>query len=125
MLSLEMVLLLPLLVVLASLLLELAGLTRDVLVVHEAARAGARAAATSSGTAIPERAAGDAAPELDDLEVVVRPADRRDGDLVTVEVTTQRRIGPTTHQIHASTVARVEPGVGTDTRLGPPTEVGS
>jgi Flp pilus assembly protein TadG len=117
--SLEAVLVLPLLALLVSGLLEVAGVVRDVLVVHEAARVGARAAATSTGTAGVVRAARDAAPELT-VRVEVDPASRRDGDLVRVSVSATRRLGPVTHQVRAVSVARVEPAVGTLGTAPPP-----
>lgn len=111
MLSLEAVLLLPVLALVVVGLWEVGGLLRDVLLTHEAARAGVRAAATSSGTQQPERAARAAAPELS-LQVATSPSHRSDGDLVEVEVETTRTIGPVTHRVRASAVARVEPAVG-------------
>jgi Flp pilus assembly protein TadG len=110
-LSLESVLLLPVLALLILGLLEVAALTRDVLVAHEAARAGARAAATTSGVEPVVRAARAAAPELD-LDVVVAPATRRDGDLARVTVTVRRRAAGTGVPVRASAVSRVEPAVG-------------
>lgn len=112
MLSLEAVLVLPVLALLVIGVLQVAGVVRDVLVLHEAARAGARAAATTSGTAGPAAAARQAAPELAGLTVRVTPAVRRDGDLVRVEVTVRRSIGPVGHTLRASAVSRVEPAVG-------------
>jgi hypothetical protein len=109
-LSLEAVMLLPVLALLVVGLVQTATLLRDVLLVHEAARAGARAAATSTGTAAPAGAAERSAPELD-LVVVVTPAERVDGDLVTVSVTATRSLGPVEHRVRASAVARVEPAV--------------
>jgi Flp pilus assembly protein TadG len=111
MLSLEAVLLLPVLALVVVGLWEVGGLLRDVLLTHEAARAGVRAAATSSGTQQPARAARAAAPELN-LQVTTSPSHRSDGDLVEVEVETTRTIGPVTHRVRASAVARVEPAVG-------------
>jgi len=87
-------------------------LGRDLLVLHEAARVGARVAATTSGSAAPERAARAAAPELRGLLVEVTPADRRDGDLVVVAVLAEHRIGPVTRMLRAEALARVEPVVG-------------
>jgi Flp pilus assembly protein TadG len=119
MLSLEAVAMLPILALLLFALLETAGVLRDVLLVHEASRAGARAAATSSGTEPVAAAARAAAPELT-VQVSVEPAVRRDGDLATVRVSADRRVGPVTHRFAASAVARVEPAVGTTPRPGVP-----
>lgn len=119
-LSLEAVLVLPILAVLVVILLQLAVLIADVLLVHEAARAGARAAATTSSSAPVEQAVREAAPELDGLRVTVTPALRRDGDLARVEVSVRRTIGPVSHRLRASAVARVEPAVGTRVREPPP-----
>lgn len=115
MLSLEAVAMLPVLALLMLALFETAGVMRDVLLVHEAARAGARTAATTTGTPPVADAARRAAEELD-LRVSVDPVARGDGDLVTVVVTTQRRVGPVTHTVSARAVARVEPAVGTTVR---------
>jgi hypothetical protein len=106
------VLLLPLIVVIAGGLLQIGAIVADTLVVHEAARAGARAAATSTGAGAPTRAAEQAAPELDGLTVRVTPVRRRTGDLVRVRVEVVREIGPVSHVISATATARVEPGVG-------------
>jgi Flp pilus assembly pilin Flp len=112
MLSLEVVLMLPLIAVVVIGLVQVAALGRDLLVLHEAARVGARVAATTSGTVAPERAARAAAPELAGLVVSVTPAVRTDGDLVQVEVSAEHRLGPVTRTLRASAVARVEPVVG-------------
>lgn len=120
MLSLEAVYLLPVLALLIMGLVETAAVLRDVLVAHEAARAGARTAATTSGLAPVDTAAREAAPELA-LQVAVEPVVRGDGDLATVVVTVDRRIGPVTHTIRARAIARVEPTVGTTAlRPAPP-----
>ena len=119
-LSLEAVLILPVLAVLLVVLLQLAALVADVLLLHEAARAGARAAATTSGRAAVAQAAREAAPELDGLRVAVEPETRRDGDLAHVTVTVHRTVGPVSHRLRATAVARVEPAVGTTARQEPP-----
>ena len=113
MLSLEAVWVLPALALLVVGLLSTVGLVRDVLLLHEAARAGARTAATTSGQEAVVTAARQAAPELD-LTVTVRPVTRRDGDLAQVEVRASRTIGPVRHPLSARAVARVEPVVGGD-----------
>jgi hypothetical protein len=119
MLSLEAVMMLPILALLAMVLMETAVVIRDVLVVHEAARAGARAAATTSGADPVIAAARHAAPELA-IEVVVSPEVRGDGDIAEVIVTARRHIGPMPHRIEARSVALVEPAVGTTARYGAP-----
>ena len=111
-LSLESVLVLPVLALLVVGVLEVAAVTRDVLVAHEAARAGARAAATSTGTAAVERAAREAAPELE-VVVLVDPVTRRDGDVVRVTISSRRPVLGVPTTVRASAVARVEPAVGT------------
>lgn len=112
MLSLEAVLVLPVLALLATLLLQVAVVLRDVLLVHEAARSGARVAATTAGSAAPTRAAREAAPELSGLAVSVTPAVRGEGDVVTVVVTATRSVGGVAHRIRGSAVARVEASGG-------------
>lgn len=119
MLSLEAVMMLPILALLVMVLMETAVVIRDVLVVHEAARAGARAAATTTGADPVIAAARGAAPELA-IEVVVSPVARGDGDIAQVIVTARRHIGPMPHRIEARAVARVEPAVGTTARHRPP-----
>lgn len=115
-LSLEAVLVLPLLAVLVVVLLQVAALVTDVLVLHEAARAGARMAATTSGSTAVVAAAKESAPELPDLTVQVTPTVRGDGDLVRVEVRVTRSVGPVAHRLQAVAHARVEPAVGTTRR---------
>jgi len=112
MLSLEAVLVLPVIAVVVLGLIQVAALGRDLLVLHEAARVGARVAATTTGSSAPERAARAAAPELTGLVVSVAPAVRRDGDLVVVEVSAEHRLGPVTRTLSARSIARVEPVVG-------------
>ncbi len=106
---------LPILAILVMALMETAVVIRDVLVVHEAARAGARAAATTSGADPVIAAARQAAPELS-IEVTVDPVVRGDGDIAMVIVTARRNIGPVRHTIEGRAVARVEPAVGTTAR---------
>lgn len=110
-LSLEAVWILPALALLVVGLLLALGLVRDVLLLHEAARAGVRAAVVSSGADGVVTAARHAAPELD-LTIHVDPVARHDGDLVTVRVHTTRTIGPVDHRLSARAVGRVEPAVG-------------
>jgi len=112
MLSLEAVLVLPVIAVIVVGLIQIAALGRDLLILHESARVGARVAATTSGTSAPERAARAAAPELHGLVVAVTPAVRSDGDLVLVEVSAEHRIGLVTRTLRARSIARVEPVVG-------------
>lgn len=119
-LSLEAVLVLPILALLVVVLLQVAALVTDLLVLHEAARAGARTAATTSGSGPVVTAAKEAAPELPDLTVQVSPTVRGDGDLVRVEVRVTRSVGPVAHRLEAVAHARVEPAVGTTRRgIGP------
>jgi hypothetical protein len=108
---LESVLVLPVALLVVG-VLEVAVVTRDVLVAHEVARAGARAAATSTGTAAVERAAREVAPELE-VVVLVDPVTRRDGDLVQVTISSRRPVLGVPTTVRASSVARVEPAVGT------------
>lgn len=115
--SLEWVLALPLLALAVAGLLEVAGVVRDSLLVHEAARAGVRAAATSTGGAAVEDAVGRSLAGAAH-EVTVVPRQRTDGDLVEVTVVLERTLGPVTHRLRASTFARVEPAVGA--REAPP-----
>jgi Flp pilus assembly protein TadG len=112
MLSLEAVLVLPVVALLIVGMIQVAALGRDLLVLHEAARVGARVAATTSGTTAPERAARAAAPELGGLVVEVAPTVRSDGDLVVVVVSAEHRLGPVTRTLEARAIARVEPVVG-------------
>ncbi|MEX2550910.1 MAG: hypothetical protein WD638_11850 [Nitriliruptoraceae bacterium] len=117
MLSLEAVWVLPVLALLVVGLLETVGLVRDVLLVQEAARMGARTAATTTGVDPVVTAAREAAPELD-LDVEVTPSARGDGDLAVVHTRTTRTIGPVRHELSARAVVRVEPSV---THPGPGT----
>jgi len=112
MLSLEAVLVLPVVALLIVGMIQVAALGRDLLVLHEAARVGARVAATTSGTTAPERAARAAALELRGLVVEVAPTVRSDGDLVVVVVSAEHRLGPVTRTLEARAIARVEPVVG-------------
>lgn len=112
MLSLETVLVLPVIALLIVGIIQVAALGRDLLVLLEAARVGARVAATTTGVFAPERAARAAAPELRGLVIEVAPAVRSDGDLVVVIVRAEHRLGPTVRTLEARAVSRVEPVVG-------------
>lgn len=112
----EAVLILPVLALMTVGLLQVAAIVSDVLLVHEAARAGARTAATTSGSAPVVEAANAAAPELERMTVQVTPVVRRDGDIARVEVAVTRSIGPVDHTLRATSVVRVEPAVGTTRR---------
>lgn len=108
--SLEAVWVLPLFMLLGVGLLHVVGYARDVLVVHEAARAGVRAAAVTDGVAGPRDAAVAAAFGRD-VEVMVTPEQRQFGDTVLVKVTIIRQVGVVTYPVSASAYARVEPVV--------------
>jgi hypothetical protein len=110
-LSLEWVMTLPVVAILAALVLAAGFLVRDVLVLQEAARVGARVASTTAGDQAVSLAVQDAAPELADgrLTVRVAPPLRRSGDQVEVEVVAHRRYGPLSQRLRARSVARVEP----------------
>jgi hypothetical protein len=109
-LSLEWVLTVPVMVLLAALVVAAGYLVRDVLVLQEAARVGARTASTTAGQHAVRAAVHDAAPELGGgLAVAVTPMSRRPGDHVEVVVTTTRRYGPLSHRLVARSTARVEP----------------
>lgn len=111
MLSLEWVLSVPVMAILAALVVAAGFVVRDVLVLQEAARVGARVASTTAGEQAVTWAVHDAAPELADgpLTIRVSPAVRRSGDQVQVEVTAERRYGPLSHRLRARSTARVEP----------------
>lgn len=97
------------LLVVASALLQVLGFGRDVLLVHEAARAGARAAATTLSDERVAAVAREAAGGME-LSVTVSPADRGPGDLAEVEVRWTSRLGPLRPEVGARAVAQVEPG---------------
>jgi hypothetical protein len=102
---------LPVLAVVLSLVFATALLVRDVLVLQEAARVGARVASTTEGDQAVRWAVQDAAPELRDGDLTVRvsPPTRQPGHQVQVEVSAERRYGPLTRRLRASSTARVEP----------------
>lgn len=100
---------LPLVLLVTLAVLRTAGVARDLLLVHEVARAGVRAAATSR-TAGPAVAAATQAAQGHDVEVTVTPAQRGPGQLVRVEAVLSDRFGPLPYRVRAEAVARVEPG---------------
>jgi hypothetical protein len=114
--TLEWVLVLPLVALAMAGILEVGAVVRDALLVHDAARLGARAAATSTGDADVHRAVAGVLP---DARVDVQPRHRRDGDLVRVRVELTRSLGGISHRLRATAVARTEPVVGL-----PPPDVG-
>ena len=110
-LSLEFALVIPVVFVLVMLVFHAAVYARDALVAQDAARAGARSAATTtSDDAVVEvvRAAVDGRA----VDVVVTPSLRRSGQLVSVAVTLTSRAGLGTTTVTVRAVAVVEPGVG-------------
>ena len=109
--SLEAALLLPFVALVTLAVLQMAGVARDLLLVHEAARAGARAAATALDAERPT-AAAHAAADGRPVEVRIQPAPWAPGSLVTVEVELAGRFGPIPYTVDASAVAEVEPGAG-------------
>ncbi len=111
MLSLELALSLPLVALAVLLVFHAMTYARDALLVQEAARAGARAAATSTSPRAVEQAARDAASPAH-VTVAVSPPHRRAGDLAVVEVSMVSRAGLGKHTVHGRAVAQVEPGVG-------------
>ncbi|MFA9432390.1 TadE/TadG family type IV pilus assembly protein [Egicoccus sp. AB-alg2] len=119
-LSLESVLVLPVLALLTLGLIGTVTVLRDVLLVHEAARVGARVAATTLDNGAVEAAVRQAAPELEHLRLQVSPARRGAGDVVTVTAAAGRRLGPTVWQPRARAHARVEPSVDTTMPEGHP-----
>lgn len=113
--SLEAVWVLPLFMLIGVGLLHVIGYASDVLVVHEAARAGVRHAVVTTGVDGPVAAATDAAFDRD-VTVTVTPIDRMAGDVVTVTVTTYRTVGALTYPVVATAVGRVEPVVSSWSR---------
>lgn len=111
-LSLEAVLVLPVIALLALGLLNTVTVLRDVLLLHEAARVGARVAATSTDNRVVADAAMAAAPELAGIELSVTPPSWAPGDVVTVRVSATRRVGPTSLLLRATAHARAEPTLG-------------
>lgn len=96
---------------LAVLLLHVLAFGRDLLLVQEAARAGARVAATTTSDGAVARAVRASADGLP-VQVSVTPTGRRAGDIARVQVRWQARIGPLRRLVTGQAVARVEPGVG-------------
>ena len=111
MLSLELALSLPLVVLAVLLVFHAMTFARDALLVQEAARAGARTAATTASAAR-VRDAARAAADPADVSVEVAPAHWHTGNVVTVTVSMTSRAGFGDHSVHGRAVARVEPGVG-------------
>ncbi|MEX2505117.1 MAG: TadE/TadG family type IV pilus assembly protein, partial [Egicoccus sp.] len=111
-LSLEAVLVLPVVALLAIGLLDTVTVLRDVLLLHEAARVGARVAATTTDNGAVANAARDAVPELAGVRLAVTPEHRAPGDVLTVTAAVSRRVGPTSLSLSATAHARVEPSVG-------------
>ena len=107
----EAVLVLPVVMLAVFAVLQVVGVVRDALLVHEAARTGVRAAATSTGTGEVEIAVNSVLADREHV-VEVTPVNRVPGQLVTVRVRTATRLGPIDHWVEATLVAEVEPVVG-------------
>lgn len=105
--SLEFVLLLPLVALLLLVVFEAIGVARDVVVAQDLARQGARVAAVEWGDAAAVRVVHDLVP---DAEVRVAPPGRAAGDQVTVEVRLVATMAGIDVPVTASATAMVEPG---------------
>lgn len=104
--ALEFALLLPLVALLLFVVLQVLGVARDVLVVQDLARQGARRAAVADDTqvhALVER-------RMPAATVRITPPDARPGRLVTVEVSTTTTAGGRSFVVTGRGTAMVEPG---------------
>lgn len=109
-LSLELALTVPLVFLLVLVVFHAAAVARDAIAVQDAARVGARAAATTTShddvvAAVSEALGGRRA------RVSVVPRGRVPGDLTRVTVTLRARLGFRHVRLRATAVATVEPGV--------------
>lgn len=111
MVSLEWVLTLPVLGLVAAGTVLVVSFLGDALVLHDAARSAARAAAVTADDARVAAVARDAAPELPGLRVTVTPTPRQVGHPVTVTARVVVRRGPVERELVARSVALVEPVV--------------
>lgn len=109
--SLEAALLLPFVALVTLAVLQLVGVARDLLLVHEVARAGARAAATTLADA-PVTAAAREAADGRPVAITILPSPRAPGTVVAVAVELADRFGPIPYTVRARAVAEVEPGAG-------------
>lgn len=105
--ALEFALHLPLVALLVVAVLSLVGVVRASLLLHEAARVGARVAAVDADDAAVARAVVRVAGA--DVQVEVGP--RRPDQLVAVEVRSRHRVMGLGHDLAARSVAMVEPVV--------------
>ncbi len=110
-LSLELALTVPALFLLMLIIFHAAVYARDALLVQDAARRGARVAATSLDDGAVSAAVRDAV-DGRPVAVTVRPSARRAGDVVRVTVTMQSRGVPRAAPLTATAVTAVEPGIG-------------
>lgn len=111
-LSLEFALTVPLVFLVVLVVFHAAAVARDTVVVQDAARVGARVAATTTShdavvDAVSEALGGRWA------SVGVVPRDRQPGDLARVTVKIRSRFAVRHVWLRATAVATVEPGVGT------------
>lgn len=117
-LTLEWALTLPVTVALVTVLLTAGLLLRDVLVLQEAARVGARTAATTSADGEVRAATRAAAPELERVVVEIVRGERH----VEVVASTTSGHGPLRRDLTTRSVAAQEPIVGATT---PPPDAGA
>lgn len=104
--ALEAALVLPLVALVMVAVLQVGAVVRQALVVQDAARLGARIAATSGDAAV--TAAVHAI--VDGAHVTVRPRRRGPGDVVTVTVTAAVRVGGLVTEVRGRAATLVEPG---------------
>lgn len=96
----------PLVALVMVAVLQVGAVVRQALVVQEAARLGARTAATSGDAAVTTVVHA----VVDGAHVAVRPRSRGPGDVVTVTVTVAVRVGGLATDVRGRAATLVEPG---------------
>lgn len=106
--------LLPMVALCAFALLQLVTVGRDAVTVQEAARVGARVAATTHDDGRVRHAVREVLGPYRGARatITVQPPDRRSGDTVTVEVSFPSRFGPFEPVVGGRAVSRGEPILG-------------
>ncbi|MEX2324929.1 MAG: hypothetical protein WD576_04200 [Nitriliruptoraceae bacterium] len=107
--ALESVMVLPVVAVIVAALVAVAGIITDLVILHDGARTGARAAATTTSQRVVVDAVEAALPEFAHVAVNVSPQHRSPGTPVTVEVAATRSLGPVEHTLTARASAITEP----------------
>lgn len=108
--TLELALLAPLVIMASWIVLQVLGIMVDSMRLHDAARAGVRAAIAGESRSVVDGMVGATyGGDVTDLIIVVDGDPHRPGSVVAVVVSVDRPLGPSVHRLSARAAGLVEP----------------